>query len=137
MHARRRAPPLSGLHWAAGLLVLAAVFAVSSATARAEETRATLRLASGATAAITLKDNPSTGYRWRLNEGASRNLALVDVSDAGFARDSNLIGAPGQRRFSITGRQPGTAVAVFDYARPWEHAAPARRHAVTIDIAGR
>jgi inhibitor of cysteine peptidase len=137
MQPNSRARRPSRLPWAAALLVLAIASMISSGPAHAEETRATVRVAVGASAVIALKENPSTGYRWRLNAGASRNLSLVDISDAGSARDSNLIGAPGQRRFSIAARQAGSAIAVFDYARPWEHVAPAQRHVVTIEITGR
>jgi predicted secreted protein len=120
-------------HWLRGLIILATALASSLAPACAEESQ-TLRLAAGRSSVISLKDNPSAGYGWQLNNAASRNLALVGIADAGFVRDSKLVGAPGQRRFGITARQPGTAVAVFDYARPWERVAPARRHTVTIRI---
>lgn len=96
--------------------------------------RQTARLAVGGTGVIMLKDNPSTGYRWQINNAASQNLSLVSIVNAGFVPDSKLLGAPGTRRFSITAHAPGTAVAVFDHSQPWEHAAPARRHVVTIEI---
>lgn len=116
-------------------LIAIAALAVSLAPLRAEETE-TIRLAVGGTTVITLTESPSTGYRWQLAGPASRNLSLVSISDAGFTRStSGLIGAAGLRRFKIAARRPGTAVAVFDYVRPWEHVAPARRHVVTIDIA--
>jgi inhibitor of cysteine peptidase len=114
-----------------------AAWAASLAPARAEEAE-TIRLAVGQTALIALQENPSTGYRWELSGSASRNLSLVDISDAGFARGaSRLLGAPGTRRFKIVAREPGTALAVFDYARPWERVEPARHHVVTIEIGRR
>ena len=132
MYAIHRAR-LPWRHWLLGLVMLTAVLASSFGPACAQESQ-TLRLAVGRSSVITLEDNPSTGYRWQLNNAASGNLSLVGIADAGFVRDSKLIGAPGQRRFGITARQPGTAVAVFDYARPWEQVTPARRHTVTIKI---
>jgi inhibitor of cysteine peptidase len=127
---------LGGRRWLAGLFAIAA-FAASLAPLRAQENE-TIHLAIGGATVIALPENPSTGYGWRLARPASRNLALVSVSNAGFARStSGLIGAPGVRQFRIAARRPGTAVAVFDYIRPWEHVAPARRHVVTIDVAGR
>lgn len=114
-------------------VLLTTVLASSFAPVRAQESQ-TLRLAVGGIRVMTLTDNPSTGYGWQVNNAASQNLSLVDIADAGFVRDSKLIGAPGQRRFRITARQPGTAVVLFDYARPWEHVVPARRHVVTIKI---
>jgi inhibitor of cysteine peptidase len=121
-------------HWPAILLALAALIA-SPAQA---ETPETVRLAAGATTTIALTQNPSTGYRWRLNGAASRNLSLVRIADAGFTPGaSGRLGAPGLQRFSIAARRPGTAVAVFEYARPWERVAALRRHVVTIVVAGR
>jgi inhibitor of cysteine peptidase len=118
-------------------LIAIAALATSLAPLRAEETEA-IHLAVGGSTVITLTENPSTGYRWQLADLASRNLSLVSISDAGFTRSvSGLIGAAGLRLFKIAARRAGTAVAVFDYVRPWEHVAPARRHVVTIDIARR
>jgi inhibitor of cysteine peptidase len=136
MSARRFLPRLCRRLCPAALFVVAACIA-SLAPAGAQEGR-TIRLAVGASSAIALSENPSTGYRWQLDGAASRNLALISVSDAGFTSGaSGRLGAPGTRRFSITGRQPGTAVAVFDYARPWERVAPARRYVVTVEVVGR
>ena len=123
-----------------GLLVLAAGMAWPHAAAHAEESRETIRLAVGASTSIALTETPSTGYRWRLNSTASSNLAIVAVSDAGYASGASgkpLVGAPGQHRFRIAARRGGTATAVFDYVRSWEHVAPARRHVVTIESSGR
>ena len=134
MKSRHRRP------WFAGVLFVAAIMAAFVAPVRAEETSDTIRLVVGAARTIELGENPSTGYGWRLNESMSRNLALVSVNDAGFVprpTDRPLVGAPGMRRYRITARGPGTAVAVFDYVRPWERVAPARRHTLTIEIGGR
>jgi inhibitor of cysteine peptidase len=112
--------------------------ALLAAPVRAQDSSQTIRLAAGAAQTIELGENPSTGYRWRLSETASRNLALVAVADAGYAASpSGRIGAAGTRRFAITARQPGSAVLVFEYARPWESVAPTRRHTVTVEIGAR
>ncbi len=116
----------------AGLLLLTAM--AVSAPARAAEDSETIRLVAGSSAVIALTENPSTGYRWRLNKEASTDLPLVAISDAGFDAGGGkpLIGAPGTRRFRIVARRSGIAIAVFDYVRPWEHAAGSRRHTVNI-----
>jgi predicted secreted protein len=119
-------------------LVLAAWMALFAMPGRAEDSSELIRLAVGGAHTVALSENPSTGYRWRMDEGESRDLALVAITDAGYtASESRRIGAPGVRRFTITARRPGTAVAVFEYARPWERVAPARRHVVTIEIGAR
>ena len=121
--------------WKLFFAVLVTCAATGLVPASAEDSRATIRLDVGGTQVIALKENPSTGYRWQIDVNTSRNLSLVEISDAGFAAgasDSRMVGVPGQRRFSITARQTGTALAVFNYARPWEHITPIRRHSVTI-----
>jgi hypothetical protein len=64
----------------------------------------------------------------------------VGVADSGFARAAGrrpAVGGAGVRRFQIAARRPGSAVVVFDYGRPWERGAPARRHAVTVEAVSR
>ncbi len=119
-------------------MVLLALMAASPAPARAADERETIQLAVGSSRTIALTENPSTGYGWHLNQAASSNVSLVEISDAGFeAGGGKLVGAPGTRRFRIVARQPGTAVAVFEYARSWEHVPAVRRYVVNIDISGR
>ncbi len=116
-------------------IVLIAMMAASAAPLRAAEERETIHLAVGSSATIALTENPSTGYRWRLDQAASTDLSLVEISDAGFeAGGGKLVGAPGTRRFRIVARGAGAAVAVFEYLRPWEHVAPIHRHVVDIQI---
>jgi len=122
----------------AAMLVLAATSA--NVAAQTEQTSDTVKLTVRRTAAVTLAENPSTGYRWRFNPGESRNLRIVGVADWGFARPSArrpAVGVPGVRRFQIAARRPGSAVVVFDYARAFERTAPARRHAVTVEAVPR
>ena len=85
-----------------------------------------------------LRENPSTGFKWRLNTAQSTNLAIIRVIDRGYqAAQSGLIGAPGSHRWEIEARAPGTASVVFTYARPWEHKPPAQTHVVQVSIARR
>jgi len=118
--------------------------ALMSAPARADDTAQTLHLAVGGDASFTLQENPSTGYRWHLDTAASSQLALIEVSDAGYVQNSSgdvvhqpMVGVPGQRSFRIVARQPGTAIAVFAYLRDWEKLAPAQRHTVTVVVSPR
>ncbi len=114
------------------------MMAGSSAPTPAAEEVETIHLAVGLSVTIALTENPSTGYRWRLDQAAGTNLSLVEISDAGFeAGGGKLIGAPGMRRFRIAARRVGAAVAVFEYVRSWEHAAAIRRHVVNIEISDR
>jgi len=102
----------------AGVLLLAQAAGVAVA---AEKT-----LSPGASYVFELGGNPSTGYKWRLNEGASENIAIVKVEDLGYGKSSGrsksghvIVGAPAPYRFGITGLAPGSARLHFEYLRPW------------------
>jgi inhibitor of cysteine peptidase len=82
----------------------------------------TLRLRLGASRTLRLTENPSTGYSWRLDTAASKELNRVAVSDAGHKRAAGTPGAPGERLWIIRGVAPGAATIAFAYQRPWEPA---------------
>lgn len=120
-----------------GRVAAAAILALCwSAPVQAQDQSLRLRVGAGTT--VTLTENASTGYRWSLDAAASRNLAIVAVADAGYTQSAAgrpLAGAPGQRRFRVTARAPGSAIVAFAYARAWERGEPARRHVVGVEIA--
>ena len=67
--------------------------------------------------------NPSTGYKWRLDEGGSENLSSVKVVDLGYGEpppsDKQLVGRPAPYRFRIISVAPGFAKLHFEYVQPW------------------
>jgi predicted secreted protein len=102
------------------------------------QTGQTVSLSPGTSTTIVLLENPSTGFKWRLDAAQSTNLAAVRLIDRGYqAAQSGLIGAHGSHRWEIEARAPGTASVVFTYARPWEHKPPAQTHVVQVSIARR
>ena len=119
---------------AAVLCTLGALAGVTPGPAQAQpQTTETISLSPGASTTIMLRENPSTGFKWRLNTAQSTNLAAVRVSDGGYqAGQSGLIGAPGTLRWEIKARAPGNAIIVFTYARPWEHKPPAETRLVKV-----
>lgn len=82
-----------------------------------------LSLRVGHSATVEFEGNPSTGYRWRLDEAGSENPAIVAVVDLGYGASSSkgkkLIGAPEMQRFRITGLKAGSARLRFQYLQPW------------------
>jgi inhibitor of cysteine peptidase len=105
-----------------GVLLLCplVVTGLGLSNAEAKEQR---NLRVGASYVFELGGNPSTGYKWRLNQGASENLAIVTVEDLGYSAaktsGKKLVGAPAPYRFRITGLAPGSARLHFEYVRPW------------------
>jgi inhibitor of cysteine peptidase len=82
-----------------------------------------LRLAPGESKTIALKENPSTGYVWRVDREASSNLDILRIADSGFSRPESgpPIGQPGVHRWTISAISKGRARIEFIYERPWEH----------------
>jgi predicted secreted protein len=121
----------------AAALLCTFLAATSFTSARAQSpTNQTVSLSRGASTTIALPENPSTGFRWRLNTALSSNLAIVRVIDRGHqASQGGLIGAPGSHRWEIEARAPGIASVVFTYARQWEHKPPAETQVVQVNIA--
>ena len=75
----------------------------------------------GGSTSVAMVSTPSTGFSWSLDEAQSAGLDHVTVHDKGFTRtDSGLVGAPGRRWWSITGRSPGRVTMRFVYQRAWE-----------------
>lgn len=117
--------------------VLCAVLALTGfmpAQAQPQTTQA-LSLSPGGSATIVLRENPSTGFKWRLNTAQSTRLSIVRILDRGYqAAHSGLIGASGSHRWEIKARAPGVASVAFTYARSWEHKPPAEIHFVQVNI---
>ena len=71
---------------------------------------------------ITLPENPSTGYTWKIDEEGSDNLSLLAIVDHGHKRGASMPGAPGRRSWSLRAKGAGHAVLQIVYQRPWEPA---------------
>ena len=120
------------------LVLVLTIGLAGPAWAQTKTSTGRMLLSVGSTRTVSLRANPSTGYRWRLAAGESKNLSAVKITDAGFSRGNSSnrppIGAPGLRQWHIEGRMAGSARAVFVYSRPWEHVPPARRHVLSIEV---
>lgn len=118
---------------------IGALALIAAATA-ATDTRAAdqmLRLRVGEETTIELQENPSTGYRWTIDNATSSNLPLLTINDRGFSQGGGskpLLGAPGIHRWSVTASRPGSATISFTYRRPWERES-IRTHQVTVEAA--
>ena len=89
----------------------------------------------GAVEVVTLSENASTGFAWRLDADASQGLnVVVAVSDAGHRDGATMPGAPGTHRWSIRALKAGTATVTLVYQRPWEKTAPAQTRRFNIRV---
>lgn len=96
----------------------------------------TLNLSPGKSARFTLKENPSTGYGWRIDPASSSGLDRVTISDAGFRAGARMPGAPGRHCWRILGVAHGDARISFVYQREWERV-PAETRRLDIVVAPR
>jgi predicted secreted protein len=90
---------------------------------------------------VELDGNPSTGYRWELDDGASEDSNLVKVEDLGYAKrelkpgERPLLGAPSKYQFRITGLEAGTAKRLFMYVRD-KSTPPGKTQEVAVEVIG-
>jgi inhibitor of cysteine peptidase len=94
-----------------------------------------IKLAPGRSAVFSLQENMTTGYSWRIDQSASRNLGILSISDSGRSgRRRRMVGSPSVRHWNIRALKPGQAEIVFVYQRPWEPA-PVQTRSVEVDVA--
>lgn len=84
----------------------------------------------GEEVAVTLEENRTTGYSWRLEIPA----ALLEMIGEEHSRSSDRAGAGGTVTFRFRASAPGEGRLVAIYERPWEHE-PVRRHDWRIVVA--
>jgi len=106
--------------FALALSVAAAQFVAAGRAAESEHTGAV-----GDSYVLELDGNPSTGYRWKLNESKSENLRILRIDDLGYRAAEKpagklIVGAPAPYQYRVTLLASGSATIVFDYLRPWE-----------------
>lgn len=74
---------------------------------------------------ISLQADPSTGYRWQVEETDRRILRQVGKIE--FKQESKLLGAPGKQTLNFKVVGAGRSSLELIYRRPWEKkAVPAK-----------
>lgn len=96
----------------------------------------TLSVAEGSTVELLLPENPTTGFRWRVEEMDARVLSLVD--DAYADAPSPAVGAGRVRRFRFAAARAGTSTLRLESRREWAGESPgAQRFEVRLNVEGR
>lgn len=84
----------------------------------------------GQTLEVTLAENLTTGYTWKLLSAGAPVLRLeADRYDAPAAQ---RVGAPGRHTWVIRVAATGDATLELAYARPWETVEPIRRFSLRV-----
>lgn len=93
-----------------------------------------LGLVMGQIAEVRLPSNPSTGYRWALMEASTD---LITLLDHGFvAGRTDMMGAPGEERWTFQAMRVGSGELRFEYRRSWEplDVPPAQRASYRVEV---
>jgi inhibitor of cysteine peptidase len=94
---------------------------------------ATLDVDRGATLAVHLFANPTTGYSWSL---VTSGNSLLNDGEPAFMQDASAgekVGAGGMESWSFTAQESGEQELRFEYRRAWEREQPPAK-AVTYTV---
>ncbi len=120
---------------------IAAAVMMSAAPLTAARAQEALSVQVNESTTVELDGNPSTGYSWQLDDGASEGGELVKVEDLGYVKrelkpgERPVLGAPSKYQFRVTGLEAGAVKLVFNYVRGRE-TAPGKTQEVSIEILG-
>jgi predicted secreted protein len=122
----------------AATIATAVMMSVTPLAARAQEA---LSVQVNESTTVELDGNPSTGYSWQLDDGASEGGELVKVEDLGYVKrelkpgERPVLGAPSKYQFRVTGLEAGAVKLVFNYVRGRE-TTPGKTQEVSIEVIG-
>lgn len=89
--------------------------------------RCPMQLHSGQTLTVTLPSNPTTGFRWVVEDAASGVLRSLGQEVYTTPEDAGVVGAAGQSTWRYQVYQTGEGRLLMHYRRPWEvEVAPAK-----------
>ena len=82
---------------------------------------------------LRLPENPTTGFRWQLQDGPGP--ACTMISDA-YTAGGNLPGAGGEHTWMLQAARPGVCELRLVYRRSFENTPPAKSFAVNVQVQG-
>ncbi len=89
-----------------------------------EDHEKTIDVSQGDVLVVRLPENPTTGYRWSLDE---HDPARLTMQNATFSPAGAGIGAGGGRSFTFVAAGPGETDLSLSLRRPWERGTAARQ----------
>jgi inhibitor of cysteine peptidase len=106
---------------------------VSNITLTEADKGKTIDVPQGTEVLIRLKENPTTGYRWAIDQNDDTVLPLQSSNFS--STPSAAVGAGGTRIFTFTAKQPGTAHLQLKQWREWQgDSSISERYDVTIQV---
>lgn len=76
----------------------------------------------GETYKFKVKENPSTGHRWRTTSTPNCNVSIADQFIEGKKADEIMVGVPGTKFFDIKADSKGECTVTFDHVGPGSNA---------------
>ena len=104
-------------------------------TVSADQSGASVALASGQDLVVRLPSNPTTGYRWIYVEPKDAVLRVDGPSSYEAQSAGGAAGAGGTEIWKLAPLKPGQQQLRFEYRRPWEQdVAPSRVATYTVTV---
>jgi inhibitor of cysteine peptidase len=102
---------------------------------QAAKDRCPLSMYRGQELLLSLRSNPSTGFRWEVKEAASGVLKSLGPEVYSNPEDAGLVGSAGQSSWRYRAENPGHGHLLLVYRRPWEvGVAPASSFDCQIEV---
>lgn len=95
-----------------------------------KQSQCPVHLGVGQSLTLTLPSNPSTGYRWLLQNPASSVLSALGPEVYSTPEDAGLVGSAGQSQWRFKASAVGSGHLLLVYQQPW---APEVKPAMTFD----
>lgn len=94
-----------------------------------------LRLSVGQPLTLTLPSNPSTGYRWRVENAGAEVLTPLGPEVYSNSEAGGMVGSAGQSTWRFRARQAGEGRLLLVYQQPWDtQAAPAESFDCQVSV---
>lgn len=85
-----------------------------------EQSDCPMQLHTGQNLTLTLPSNPTTGYRWAIQDSAGGVLRSLGPEVYKSADSGQLLGSSGQSTWRFQAFAPGTGRLRLTYQQPWE-----------------
>lgn len=100
-----------------------------------QSSRCPLELVRGQSVLITLRSNPTTGFRWQVQDAAPGVLRSLGPEVYSNPEDSGLVGSAGQSSWRFEATNPGGGRLLLVYRQPWEpNVAPAQTFECQVTV---
>lgn len=84
-----------------------------------KQTACPLKLHVGQTVVLTLPSNPTTGYRWRVQNPAAQVLRSLGPEVYSNPEEAGLVGSAGQSTWRFQAQATGEGHLLLVYQQPW------------------